>query len=478
MNLLEYLEQLFSSESRQKFLDSKSLIIEMLQKCTNSCCIKTVNKLGVIDVFNKIDNSTYLSCYKVDVFSDGFSTLYLDKESWSEIRDKIPRSVKELRIPGYVLDSLFLQDFKLDKLILDLAREDELEFCRRFSKPKEIICYNNENILYWTPKLTIENFKSIFNDYISEEYSLNGRDLKISTNEITISFLKKDKRLRINVTISNTEDISLIREIYLYIKIHNIKIESININVSKVNYFDMNYELLDEISQQDEINFGYKKRHIGTHRYDAKYQDMKEYVTKINDVRKILMEIDSPFIKYLIAFFSVAIGLQFVPNFTIESDEFENYRAPHLALKSNKFVCEGFSNLLVDICMNIDENLDVREISLIDHMRIILRMNDEKYRYNGIYISEPTWFKSSNYKKNYIMCPYRDAEYFIDNANYIEPIPSDFKENNHLSPRFVSDEIINKICQDIYYQEIINKIIFILNDDSYYKNNNTISKNI
>ena len=469
MNLEEYLKLLFSKEARDKFLNKKSSIMNMIQNCTNSFFIKTKNDFGLVDVAKKGQDSKYLSDYEVEVFSNGFNTLYLDEESWNDIRNKIPRSVKELRIPSYIMDSQFLKEFKLDKLIVDFAGKEELDFCKMVSKAKEIICYRNDT-LYWTSNFDVNSFKLFF-----ENYDFNNGNLDFCTNDFEIEFRKIDGKLRINIIMMSLDDVHLVKEIYYYIKNKGINIESINLDVSNINYLDLNYESLEEISSQEEIDFKYNIRQLNKGRFAAKYQDMKEYVAKINDIRKLLIKLDNPLTKYLVAFFSIVYGLKFAPDYSPDTDKFEYNRAPHFVLKYRIPVCEGISMLLVDICKDIDKNLDVRSIALPHHMRVILNINDEKFGYNGIYISEPTWAMGDKKNDYYFLCPYGTSRIVIDDK-YEEDIPEDFKGNyNKLNPRFIPSDVRNKILYSNECLEVIYKIMHILNDDSYYKSKSDIN---
>ncbi len=454
MNLNDYLKSMFSDEARNKFLNSKNLILQMLANIKSTFYIKTKNNFNLIDVAEKANDSNYLNDYEVKIDSNGFSTLYLDSESWNEIKNNIPRSIKELRLPSYVINESFLQEFELNKLIVDFADDEDFNKCKKYAN--EIICYKNDTI-YYMQKFSNEKFKSFF-----ENYDFINGTLKILSSDVELIIQKIDNKFRINYTFMSENDIYKIIEIYNYIKKSNKVIESMNLNVSNIDYFKINYNLLKEISDNEEINFKYKKRHLNGNRYDASYQDMKEYTEKINNIKSILKKSNNPLTKYLIAFYSVISSFEFA-----EDDEFENYRAPHLILKEGKFVCEGISNLLVDICMGVDKNLDVREFGLKDHMRIILKVCSGNY--DGIYVSESTRvINNINKLYDYFLLPYKDSFYILGN-NYSEEPPKDLIDNNNLNPRWITKNEINNLLlqSDI---ESIKQIISILKEKSLSNN--------
>lgn len=450
MNLNDYLKSMFSDEARNKFLNSKRLILQMLPDIKFTFHIKTKNNFKIMDIAEKANDSNYLNDYEIQVDSNGFSTLYLDSESWNEIKDIIPRSIKELRAPSYVIDESFLQEFELDKLIIDFGNDEELNKYKKYAN--EIICYKNDTI-YYMQEFSNTKFINFF-----DNYDFNNGTLKILSNDFEVIIQKIDNTFRLNYTLMSENDLFKIIEIYNYIKKSNKNIESININVSNIDYFKINYDQLKEISDNEEISFKYKRRHLNGNRYDASYQDMEQYVKKINSIKSILNKYDNPLTKYLIAFYSVISSFEFAAD-----EEFEHYRAPHLILKEGKIVCEGISNLLVDICMGVDKNLDVREFGLNDHMRIILKVCNGNY--NGIYVSEPTWVMNNiNKLYDYFLLPYK-ASFNILGNNYSEEPPKDLIENNNLNPRWITvNEINDLLLQDDI--ESIKQIISILKDKS------------
>ncbi|MEE3343482.1 MAG: hypothetical protein VZS44_05280 [Bacilli bacterium] len=454
MNLNDHLKSMFSAEARNKFLNSKNLILQMLSNIKSVFHIKTKNNFKLTDIAEKANDSNYLNDYEIQINSNGFSTLYLDSESWNEIKNNIPHSIKELRVPSYVIDESFLQKFELDKLIIDLA--DDKVFNKYKKNAKEIICYKNDTI-YYMQEFSNEKFKIFF-----ENYNFRNGSLKILSNDFELIIQKIDHKFRLNYTLMSENDVYKIIETYNYIKKSNKDIESINLNVANIDYFKLNYDQLKEISDNEEISFKYKKHHLNGNRYDASYKDMEEYIKIINSIKLILKKYDNPLTKYLIAFLSVISSFEFA-----EDEEFEHYRAPHLILKEGKFVCEGISNLLVDLCMGVDKNLDVREFGLNNHMRIILKVCNGNY--NGIYVSEPTWVTNNlNKLYDYFLLPYKDSFNILGN-NYSEEPPKDLIDNNNLNPRWITkNEINGLLSQDGI--ESIKQIISILKEKSLSNN--------
>ena len=86
MNLNDYLKSMFSDEARNKFLNSKNLILQMLSNIKSTFYIKTKNNFNLIDVAEKANDSNYLNDYEIQIDSNGFSTLYLDLNLGTKLR--------------------------------------------------------------------------------------------------------------------------------------------------------------------------------------------------------------------------------------------------------------------------------------------------------------------------------------------------------------------------------------------------------
>ena len=169
------------------------------------------------------------------------------------------------------------------------------------------------------------------------------------------------------------------------------------------------------------------------------------------------------------------------------SDRLTDSRSIAKCISTGNIVCEGFSKMFCQLLseMGINSNLIFIEPNSNEesgHVRVILRVDDDKYNVHDNFIFDPTWDSAKNTK---LVCDKSGHEYFKSerylksDETVIRDIPSDCRYLYYMIPieefkKYFSNETIEKIVKYPSNKQIILsedlKLIFNYNDKNQRDN--------
>lgn len=212
---------------------------------------------------------------------------------------------------------------------------------------------------------------------------------------------------------------------------------------------------------------------------------IEEYLQTINGINNIVSEIK----KYdLSTLEQIMYAYDLIRDrvYTKESDEESKSVSRDLSsvLFGDKIVCAGyiaiFNAVLKGLGINaIDYVLYKKENPKIGHVRSMVRVIDDKYNIDGVFLFDPTWdSKKSNSDKNYLesyrfFCRTRDEFNYFDQQYNRETFASYNRDFYSKIKKRIKEEGINGISEDD--ARTINRIAFFI-DGKQLVNNLAFSK--
>lgn len=300
------------------------------------------------------------------------------------------------------LKTIFLKDRILDRKLYDLLEKNRKIELYSFDVCKDLYHILDGTIPHNLSRPLVDNLS--FNDiiYLREldirrlyqgddlNYLVNNLNSLLTVNiydnggeilEFSFSFLEKIKHLIENV---------------YYIKIYiNKNLDSI------VPILEQYLDKFENIRTKLKIS------------YNGSEVTLDEYLVFYKKIKLILRDIEnlelSPLEKYIYAFNYVKCFRKYKSTNDIFEEEYQRVIFKLLDEGNDLIVCTGFSALLKMLCnaLNIDNEVvyltlyEINENNEMEHAgyhtRNIVRIIDDKYNINGLYISEIGW--SNMYKK-------------------------------------------------------------------------------
>lgn len=413
----------------------KDIIIKALQ----DNILKTTKEFILInkdtfndDIFKVLLNKkdTELEFYDV-ILTEEQIKLLQDNNIHATVNGKIVSSFLEPGIGNYTHEDLLNNDF----LIFDLPLTKEEMNNLQYISPQSYIIFNNS------------------------EDELNSL---INLKEILEVLDKLDKSLTISIDISRRS------------------------NFEKAELDNLNLDNISLIIENDNVEYTYEEF----------MEENKLLDSLISDIKDLDL---SPLEKYIYVYNLV----KNYKNYKENDDNYDEARILKYVLKNDYIVCVGFERLLetlldkvgisckefhVDIDTSYDDDNLIQEkiVTKEGHMRAIIRLDDDKYKVHGLFVSEPTFanmtdpdflnFALMNFDQMQIsndlywindellLFDVHNIDEFIEQINYM--VKRELKHPSILNIEDKEKQLLS-VYQNIYY---IIKNIFSKIDYNYFNN--------
>lgn len=313
-------------------------------------------------------------------------------------------------------------------------------------------------------KLNIVNYPLICSNSIND-FAENRVDLKVdrelSADELERLQIMFEKYPQDNVHIGFTFDKQL-KEILSIIKSKKIIIKKQeSLDLEKYEFFNENYDNI-EIELDEDI-----------------YVKPKNLIEKERILSSIINEVKelnlSPLEEYMYLYNITKMLKEYRE---VPKDEGNDMlsRKPEFTLFNDYMVCVGYALLLNELVKKLgDPNLTLTPYScvieedaeIIGHRRCLVKIKDEKYGVDGIYISDPTW-DSIDYYKSQLN---KEDDLFIPTAHF------DFYNHFLMTKEEMIDEDIEYVSSDvtdILFKNIINSDPSEIKEFIYFEADNAI----
>lgn len=395
-------------------------------------------------------------------------------------------NVKKLKIPFKILKELNLSNYKnieeltitdsnieeieqiekvLNKLKLKKAYIESFELSDEFNIKENTIQidYVNRYIKYKDIELITnsqQNIKSL--KILADLEKINSKDLvnsikeqKIDENTYVIlgrnkEFILLNNKEEMHISVKNNkilEYIKAFKELYK-------NIENIVIVLDNKDYKEL--EEINNYSKDNSINI--KINYSENNYYDiSAIATIEEFINMrntLNYYKSLIPENSSNLEKITIAY-------DIVKSLPYEDDNNnkKNSRLIHSVIATSKIVCVGYSQLLRQLLKEIgikscSYSTIIRDNDdKLKHQRLIVKVEDDKYGIDGLYIFDPTWDSLSKNNK--------DKDPLKKYNHYMRSLISN-KYKNEISP--INSVISNQKFSKRFYKILFNQTIITENE--------------
>ena len=471
MNFDEVVASYFGNSTTEIYKNNLTNIRKYISSKKDHVSID-IYDISLDDIVKKSKDESYLNGQELLYTEDGIKLLFPVKNLWNDIKYYIPKSITKLEIPFEIIqnDISFLKNFpSLETLVLsDYANltKEQIQKIQKNTNIKELLVNSTfyYNDFYKNEGFALEAGNVLYKDLLIRKKDSEEKGFKLDTmymdtynlNQEQIEKLysiseKKDRtiirtqdssRYTINFLNDKLVDVSIdsnklgdIDKFYNYLVNKEYQVNSVCINVGKMEYLNMDLSRYEKLAKETNLTFDY-----GAGGNPANLEEFKGLVASLNWYRKLIKEANlSPAEKVMFAF---DIMKTFAYN---ESDVSKSdSRYPHRIIETGNIVCVGYSEMLKQILKDMDDikvgNLSVdcydsNGKHLGGHARSIVELDDSKYNIHGMYVMDATWdsFKEelSEVKKYTALDLYR---YFLVAPNDYKLIfPNDTVPNIFMS---------------------------------------------
>ncbi len=357
----------------------------------------------------------------------------------------------------------------LDELVKTL---DEYTYS---TYPNEILIYKGiiikssnidktDHMTINTTSLNKDNIEKIYK-YLNVNNSLER--VYISVNEFyKYNFYFNKDHVSIEITdISLDKVYEICKELSKSYKIDKLKIDfnvvDNNEIIKDVNYYDFDYEYLDELSKNTKIKINYRLLCGGF----VDYNDFKELVLVIRNYRSMINKTKLSALEKLMMAYDIMKWYEYS-----ESDKLTDTYTPDKIIKYGKITCVGYSLMMEEIFNCFDENIKLISVSLTTthnikeegHKRNLVRIDDDKYNIHGLYFLDATWDSyNEKFKEKY------GEDYKVNDVykHFLVPICEYEQVFNEDTKPVIFSKKINKLLQDNWNIENLNNVLNSLNDE-------------
>lgn len=509
MNFDEVVASYFGNSTTEIYKNNLTNIRKYISSKKDHVSIDIYN-ISLDDIVKKSKDESYLNGQELLYTEDGIKLLFPVKNLWNDIKYYIPKSITKLEIPFEIIqnDISFLKNFpSLETLVLsDYANltKEQIQKIQKNTNIKELLVNSTfyYNDFYKNEGFALEDGNVLYKDLLIRKKDSEEKGFKLDTmyidtynlNQEQIEKLysiseKKDRiiirtqdssRYTINFLNDKLVDVSIdsnklgdIDKFYNYLVNKGYQVNSVCINVGKMEYLNMDLSRYEKLAKETNLTFDY-----GAGGNPANLEEFKGLVASLNWYRNLIKEANlSPAEKVMFAF---DIIKTFAYN---ESDvSKKDSRYPHRIIETGNIVCVGYCEMLKQILKDMDdikvgdfgvENYDSNGNHLGGHARSIVELDDSKYNIHGMYVMDATWdsFKEelSEVKKYTALDLYR---YFLVAPNDYKLIfPNDTVPNLFMSQQ----KEVNLVNEYVYAFEGIatsiekSKLINTVTDDKVRK---------
>lgn len=427
MLLSDVKENLFKEQFENSY---KPLLKELRQYISMQTDVFKINEIAIDidDILKRQDDINYMSDLGITYDKGEINVLIFNKEFYYDTRDYIPKTITKLEVPcdfiDYDID--FLKTFtNLSTLkITDYANltEEQIIFLSKNTSIKEINshCIYNYNDYYKTEgfsycssskkflsykDLIIQSDEMTSSDYmeinlhditlIENIFKYNGNKIK-KTTKIKLNdgsfidiYLKEDNIIdNIKVETNNTNNITYIFD---FLTKKGYKIEKITYDIKDKTYYDKDFSSLESVASNTNLYIKYGPTDYAIYDEFAGLQETIKWTTQIINGTNL-----SPVEKLMFAF-------DFMKTFKYNEslNEKMDSREPHRILETGNIVCVGYSRFLQEIVENLNIGIKIGDVGVNcydkngnnrgGHARNIVKIDDDKYNINGIFILDSTW---------------------------------------------------------------------------------------
>lgn len=300
-----------------------------------------------------------------------------------------------------------------DKYILEkdlydiLSKGTDIEEITTFDVDSEL----NDN---YDSRLTARMNKNIGNSNVIIKHILNFDSFTIDSRDLleALEVIKhRNKEFPLNTIIINITDsndlktfINYIVSIYKDVKIiFNLDFKNFNPDLLR-DLTEYKNIVVKEDCHEITLDFAIKK--------ELKIRELLEPVESIKDEL-------SPFEIYTKLY---QIAKEFKPYNEVEKgDDLDKSRTLSKLLFNEYIVCAGYANLLQEFCKRYDIDTYYMAVSVMlkdsktvndtaGHARLLVKMKDDKYGIDGLYVSDPTWDSNDFSRYNHILMTFDEIK--------------------------------------------------------------------
>lgn len=429
MDVDKKFEEFFSEEFIKENESKINEIVSYIKNCKDEVIIETQKRDILNDCVSRIKNKDYKINNEIIIENNKIIIPYNFKWFWDNIKDFIPNTIRNITMPyqDYMDISFFSRFPLLDKIIINNYynfNEEELNYLYEKTNIKNIDLKTFYNRVIPNDTLITRDLK-IYKDIIlrkidyidkinsSNEIEIelnnfNANQLKMLLNEYknvnTIimninksryELLMKDDEIELKVNDTNLNNIKTIMNGLNSIGINVNKLYySIEENNKKIKYTEMDFSVLDEISEKIPVIIGYDKIFYTTDSYST----FKGLVESMKWYKQIIKAYDlSPLEKLTLAYDI----MKTFPYNESNNDGLDS-REVHRIIETGNIVCVGYTAMLEEMLENIDNNIKMGDFSVACfekdevtlrgyHSRSMVNIDDDKYNVHGLYALDATW---------------------------------------------------------------------------------------
>ena len=362
------------------------------------------------------------------------STLHINydyfKEHDKEIMDRIATILK-----GLGSDEIFLsKEFITKEIVESIALNQNIHSVSlglngNYVLEKEIynILIENPNIKkinttfidndledVYDSRLTAKMHKKIGNSNLSVEDVFNDDFFTIDSRDLleVLDVIKhRDKEKNLNRITINITDYSNLETFINYIvsRYQDIKI------IFNLDFKNFDTDILNTLTNYKNIVVKEDAHDISLDlaiRKELKIREMLEPVESMKDELSPL--------EIYIKLYQITKEFKPYKEVDIEDDLFKS-RSLSKLLFNEYIVCAGYTNLLQELCKRYEiETHDMSVLvmpndtkdfnSVVGHARLLVKMKDDKYGIDGLYVSDPTWDSSDSSLYNHVLMTFDEIK--------------------------------------------------------------------
>ncbi len=335
----------------------------------------------------------------------------LTGDSISLCKEFITKETIESIVSNYNIKNVrlgFSDNYILEKNIYDiLAKRLDIKEIVSFDVTDELS--NN-----YDPRLTARMNKDIGNSDLKIKDLLNNSSFIVDSRDLlevleVIKHRTSEKDLNtitINITDYNNLN-EFVREIID--KYKNVKI------MLNIDFSNFKEDILNGLTEYENVVVKEESHEIPLELAIKKELKIRELLESVESIKDKL----SPFEIYTKLY---QIVKDFKPYKEVDKgDDLDKSRTLSKLLFNQYIVCAGYANLLQEFCKryNIETyymsvmvmpgyNKDLNKT--LGHARLLVKMKDEKYDIDGLYVSDPTWDSNDNSKYNHILMTFDEIK--------------------------------------------------------------------
>lgn len=384
--------------------------------------------IDIDDILKRQEDSNYMSDLGITYNQEQISVLMLNENFYYDIRNYIPKTITQLEVPCIFInyDINFLKTFPNLKTLkitdYSFLTEDQIIFLSKNTNIKEMnedylhhysnsykkegfsYCSSSSNFLLYEDLIIQSNSESSSGYAQINLYNIELMKKVLKYNENSINKTTQiqlsdgsvfDIKLKENKNIENikvkTNDVNNIIKLFNILNKQGYKIEKITYDINNKKYYNLDFSILESLSHSTNLYFKYGDINYAIYDEFMGLQETIKWTTQIINETNL-----SPVEKLMFAF-------DFMKTFKYNESGTEKMdsREPHRILETGNIVCVGYSSLLGEIINNLDIDIKIGNISVScydkegnfrgGHNRNIVKIDDEKYNINGLFVVDSTW---------------------------------------------------------------------------------------